>query len=29
MGLIRKYDLILCRKCFREYADIIGFTKTR
>jgi len=29
MGLIRKYDLMLCRKCFRESANIIGFTKTR
>ena len=28
-GLIRKYDLVLCRKCFREYSEIIGFTKTR
>lgn len=24
-GLIRKYDLMLCRRCFREYADKIGF----
>lgn len=24
-GLIRKFDLKLCRKCFREYAPIIGF----
>ncbi len=29
MGLIRKYDLLLCRKCFREFGEIIGFTKTR
>jgi len=29
IGLIRKYDLLLCRKCFREYGEIIGFTKTR
>jgi ribosomal protein S14 len=29
MGLIRKYDLLLCRKCFREYAEIVGFTRTR
>lgn len=29
MGLIRKYDLMLCRKCFRESAEIIGFEKTR
>jgi len=26
-GVIRKYDLIMCRKCFRERAPIIGFTK--
>ena len=29
IGLIRKYDLLLCRKCFRENGEIIGFTKTR
>lgn len=29
IGLVRKYDLLLCRKCFRENAEIIGFTKTR
>jgi len=29
MGLIRKYDLMLCRKCFRESANIIGFIKSR
>jgi len=26
-GLIRKYDLYICRKCFRERADKIGFKK--
>ena len=26
-GLIRKYDLNLCRQCFREYAKDIGFKK--
>ncbi|KAJ2727043.1 40S ribosomal protein S29 [Coemansia sp. Benny D115] len=26
-GLIRKYNLDLCRQCFREYANDIGFTK--
>jgi small subunit ribosomal protein S29e len=24
-GLIRKYDLMICRRCFREYAGDIGF----
>lgn len=24
-GLIRKYGLNMCRRCFREYADDIGF----
>jgi hypothetical protein len=28
-GLIRKYDLNLCRQCFREKAKDIGFTKVR
>lgn len=28
-GLVRKYDLYLCRKCVRDYAPIIGFEKTR
>ncbi|PRD28113.1 UNVERIFIED_CONTAM: RpS29 [Trichonephila clavipes] len=27
-GLIRKYGLNMCRRCFREYADDIGFKKT-
>ncbi|KAM3442962.1 hypothetical protein NHJ13734_002106 [Beauveria thailandica] len=27
-GLIRKYDLNLCRQCFREKAKDIGFAKT-
>lgn len=26
-GLIRKYAMNLCRRCFREYAPTIGFTK--
>jgi small subunit ribosomal protein S29e len=26
-GLIRKYGLYTCRKCFRERADAIGFHK--
>ncbi|CAD5210260.1 unnamed protein product [Bursaphelenchus xylophilus] len=26
-GLIRKYSLNLCRRCFREYAANIGFKK--
>ena len=26
-GLIRKYGLDLCRRCFREYATDIGFVK--
>jgi len=26
-GLIRKYGLYMCRKCFRERADKIGFKK--
>ncbi|EPR79109.1 40S ribosomal protein S29 [Spraguea lophii 42_110] len=24
-GVIRKYDLMICRRCFREYAGDIGF----
>ncbi|KAG5440220.1 hypothetical protein PCANB_001790 [Pneumocystis canis] len=28
-GLIRKYDLNICRQCFREYAVNIGFQKYR
>ena len=28
-GLIRKYNLMMCRKCFRERAHLIGFTQTR
>ncbi|PON30158.1 40S ribosomal protein S29 [Trichoderma gamsii] len=28
-GLIRKYDLDLCRQCFREKAKDIGFHKYR
>ncbi|CEF65693.1 40S ribosomal protein S29 [Strongyloides ratti] len=26
-GLIRKYGLDMCRRCFREYAPDIGFKK--
>lgn len=26
-GLIRKYELNICRRCFREYAEKIGFKK--
>lgn len=26
-GLIRTYNLMLCRQCFREVAKSIGFTK--
>ena len=26
-GLIRKYGLNLCRRCFREHAEDIGFFK--
>jgi hypothetical protein len=26
-GLIRKYHLNICRRCFREYANDIGFRK--
>ncbi|KAG6002374.1 40S ribosomal protein S29 [Claviceps maximensis] len=28
-GLIRKYDLNLCRQCFREKSKDIGFVKVR
>ena len=28
-GLIRKYGLSLCRRCFRERAELIGFKQTR
>ena len=28
-GLIRKYGLMICRKCFREDANLIGFGKFR
>jgi small subunit ribosomal protein S29e len=27
--LIRKYDLDICRRCFRERAHLLGFTQTR
>ena len=26
-ALIRKYDLNMCRQCFREYSTAIGFIK--
>lgn len=26
-GVIRKYDLLYCRRCFREVAKNIGFKK--
>lgn len=26
-GLIRKYGLFVCRRCFREMAESIGFRK--
>lgn len=26
-GLIRKYELYICRKCFRERAEELGFKK--
>jgi small subunit ribosomal protein S29e len=26
-GLIRKYGMMLCRRCFREHAQMIGFGK--
>lgn len=26
-GVIRKYGLMMCRRCFREYANDIGFFK--
>lgn len=28
-GLIRKYGLMMCRRCFRERAEEIGFLKMR
>ncbi|KAL2357637.1 ribosomal protein S14p/S29e-domain-containing protein [Cryomyces antarcticus] len=28
-GLIRKYGLNICRQCFREKSEDIGFTKVR
>jgi len=28
-GLIRKYGLNICRQCFREKSQDIGFTKVR
>jgi ribosomal protein S14 len=28
-GLIRRYDLVICRQCFREVAEDLGFKKYR
>lgn len=28
-GLIRKYGMNICRQCFRQYANDIGFVKYR
>ena len=28
-AIIRKYDLMVCRQCFRQYAAQIGFRKFR
>jgi len=28
-GIIRKYDIMICRRCFRENAKAIGFQKLR
>ncbi|RZN73096.1 MAG: 30S ribosomal protein S14 [Candidatus Methanolliviera hydrocarbonicum] len=28
-GLIRRYDIYLCRQCFREVASEMGFKKYR
>eukprot|EP00612_Vaucheria_litorea_P004798 CAMPEP_0171463990 /NCGR_PEP_ID=MMETSP0945-20130129/7450_1 /TAXON_ID=109269 /ORGANISM="Vaucheria litorea, Strain CCMP2940" /LENGTH=54 /DNA_ID=CAMNT_0011990913 /DNA_START=47 /DNA_END=211 /DNA_ORIENTATION=+ len=28
-GVIRKYAMMICRRCFREYANDIGFKKYR
>jgi small subunit ribosomal protein S29e len=29
LGLVRKYELMLCRQAFREQAEHIGFVKYR
>ena len=26
-GLIRKYNLYICRRCFKDYANKLGFKK--
>ncbi len=26
-GLIRKYSIYMCRRCFREHAEKLGFKK--
>ena len=28
-AIIRKYNIMICRQCFREYAKDIGFVKVR
>ncbi|MDX1596937.1 MAG: 30S ribosomal protein S14 [Nitrosopumilaceae archaeon] len=28
-AVIQKYDLMLCRRCFREVANSLGFRKNR
>nr|5XXU_d Chain d, Ribosomal protein uS14 [Toxoplasma gondii]CEL73068.1 TPA: 40S ribosomal protein S29, putative [Toxoplasma gondii VEG] len=28
-GMVRKYGLMMCRQCFRERANQIGFVKYR
>ena len=27
VGVIQKYEILMCRKCFREKAPIMGFHK--
>ncbi|MFA5357939.1 MAG: 30S ribosomal protein S14 [archaeon] len=26
-GLIRKYKMVICRRCFKDNAEILGFKK--
>ena len=28
-GIIRKYHIFMCRQCFRDQAELIGFRKVR
>lgn len=28
-GIIRKYHIFMCRQCFRDHAELIGFRKVR